>query len=639
MKTARQTNAHPVARPGVTLTEVLIALLILSIGVLSVFSLYPISLLRSIKASQSTNATIAAANAVERLRTDEKLLNGSPFWRPNAFYVPGDVISVPPVRGGALSPTPLKYVAVGPATGGTSGSEPPPFGLETVTQDYLLADPPTGDAVPATMPPMLALGGVLWRRALDAADGNPYPSTASGYPADATYGGIADGRSLSSAVYAVDPRGWMSLHAVAGATPNGRAVRDSYGTAPRFEAGMRTLLAPAGLAWGGRNLSQWGNPATTINSAYAGRFYDTPPVVFPAGEPTAAQMRAVATANESRQDAYETFFEAWEPLAGAGTIPGPGEFLVDADGNFSAFGLPLGINVGDLSGLIASFTAQGVGDGVRLQVRSRATGRSVDVPLAAGNVDGANNALVGLPLIRATDLGAVTATADVLPIEVRVSTRGEQYSYLYTVRRPQADVPYAEGDVVVFFRRSVTAPAETGFAASFGNNPFVTDDDRYVFDGTNWNLNPAYDPVLAGTNARRAWVAGSRDVDADGVAEADAEVEIGRYVFDSVGGHWYRIDAVLGSTADATGGVPGAVIYALELDRAVEEVTPAALRIDTGGAVAPPNAVNQIGNGAATVVGLAYPQAVVPRGVVAVVPFNTGRDGDAADADFGGGSF
>lgn len=53
------TTVHPA---GATLTEVLMSLLIMSIGIVSVFTLYPISILQSIRATQLTNARLLEDN-------------------------------------------------------------------------------------------------------------------------------------------------------------------------------------------------------------------------------------------------------------------------------------------------------------------------------------------------------------------------------------------------------------------------------------------------------------------------------------------------------------------------------------------------------------------------------------------------
>lgn len=64
--------AEPTGPPGVTLTEVLMSLMIMSIGVSAVAVLFPISVLRSVQATQMTNAAILKLNteALVRMRPD-----------------------------------------------------------------------------------------------------------------------------------------------------------------------------------------------------------------------------------------------------------------------------------------------------------------------------------------------------------------------------------------------------------------------------------------------------------------------------------------------------------------------------------------------------------------------------------------
>ena len=57
------TGAPSARRTGATLSEVLIALLIMSIGVISVATLFPLSVLRSVNATQLTHATLLKQNA------------------------------------------------------------------------------------------------------------------------------------------------------------------------------------------------------------------------------------------------------------------------------------------------------------------------------------------------------------------------------------------------------------------------------------------------------------------------------------------------------------------------------------------------------------------------------------------------
>jgi type II secretory pathway pseudopilin PulG len=65
---------HPA---GVTMSEVLISMLIMSIGVIGLATLFPISVLRSIQASQLTNASLLSKNALARLQFDKSLLNNT----------------------------------------------------------------------------------------------------------------------------------------------------------------------------------------------------------------------------------------------------------------------------------------------------------------------------------------------------------------------------------------------------------------------------------------------------------------------------------------------------------------------------------------------------------------------------------
>lgn len=63
-----------IPRSGVTLSEVLISILIMGIGVVSLMTLFPISVLRTIQASQLTNATILRLNAEELIQLYPRLV-------------------------------------------------------------------------------------------------------------------------------------------------------------------------------------------------------------------------------------------------------------------------------------------------------------------------------------------------------------------------------------------------------------------------------------------------------------------------------------------------------------------------------------------------------------------------------------
>ena len=61
-------------RSGVTLTEVLMSLMIMSIGISAVAVLFPISVLRSVQATQLTNAAILKRNAQALLDMRQELV-------------------------------------------------------------------------------------------------------------------------------------------------------------------------------------------------------------------------------------------------------------------------------------------------------------------------------------------------------------------------------------------------------------------------------------------------------------------------------------------------------------------------------------------------------------------------------------
>lgn len=115
------------SRHGATLTEVLMAILIMSIGIVSVCSLFPISIISSIRATQLTNGRILRDNVNELVRTYPNLVappvipgigNWRGEWQPNTSYAPGDYV-IPRLNKRALFPDPyfaLKRVASGQTT-------------------------------------------------------------------------------------------------------------------------------------------------------------------------------------------------------------------------------------------------------------------------------------------------------------------------------------------------------------------------------------------------------------------------------------------------------------------------------------------------------------------------------------------
>jgi len=61
-------------RPGVTLTEVLVSMMIMAVGILMVMSLFPVAALRTLQATQLTNATILRYNVESLIAQDPSLV-------------------------------------------------------------------------------------------------------------------------------------------------------------------------------------------------------------------------------------------------------------------------------------------------------------------------------------------------------------------------------------------------------------------------------------------------------------------------------------------------------------------------------------------------------------------------------------
>jgi len=76
----------PGHRRGATLVEVLMALLIMAIGVTSVFTLFPLAILKAIKAHQLTDAKLYESAIKDTLLTHPQLWTGAPEWSENTNY-------------------------------------------------------------------------------------------------------------------------------------------------------------------------------------------------------------------------------------------------------------------------------------------------------------------------------------------------------------------------------------------------------------------------------------------------------------------------------------------------------------------------------------------------------------------------
>lgn len=111
-------------RRGTTLSEVLVSTLVMSIGVVALATLFPISVLRSIQASQLTNAAVLRYNAESQLRTVPEIINIGTEWQPSTMYQVNDTV-VPSATTRARFPVSAVYVCTAVAGGGMSGATEP----------------------------------------------------------------------------------------------------------------------------------------------------------------------------------------------------------------------------------------------------------------------------------------------------------------------------------------------------------------------------------------------------------------------------------------------------------------------------------------------------------------------------------
>ncbi len=124
-------------RTGATLVEVLMALLIMAVGVTSVFTLFPLSILKAIQANHLTNAKLYEGAIKDTLLTHPQLWTGAPEWRENTLYgtqadtaQTQDLWVTPKSSGRLLPDTNQLFYCIG-ATPGFSGTRGPQFQIRT----------------------------------------------------------------------------------------------------------------------------------------------------------------------------------------------------------------------------------------------------------------------------------------------------------------------------------------------------------------------------------------------------------------------------------------------------------------------------------------------------------------------------
>ncbi len=79
-------------RHGVTITEVLVSLAVMSIGVVAVATLFPLSVLRTVQATQLTNAAQLKYNFEGMTGARPEIFAGSEAWQAGKRYAVGDIV-------------------------------------------------------------------------------------------------------------------------------------------------------------------------------------------------------------------------------------------------------------------------------------------------------------------------------------------------------------------------------------------------------------------------------------------------------------------------------------------------------------------------------------------------------------------
>ena len=145
------------ARFGATLTEVLMAIFIMSIGVVSVITLFPLAILRAVHATQLTNSKVLEENVKEFIYANQWILRGSPV---DTRLDPGNATDVQFQTACVIDPLgkPIlqSYAAAyGRQFGNTGGGSVPTWAIRRISPFAQLTLPPGWTA---TAPSYMATG-------------------------------------------------------------------------------------------------------------------------------------------------------------------------------------------------------------------------------------------------------------------------------------------------------------------------------------------------------------------------------------------------------------------------------------------------------------------------------------------------
>ena len=192
-----KSRSEKAIRTGATLVEVLMALLIMAVGVTSVFTLFPLAIMKAVKANQLTNAKLFEGSITDQLMSHSQLWTGAPEWSPSTAY--GQLSDAfltsrcvaPRAEGRLLPSTNQMFYYDGSLGQVRSGSHEPAF---VIKKTWTTATSPGGyQNVGAAGYSTTSDGGISW---------NSYRHSPSLLP-----------NKSSWTTYVVDPLGWYRFGA------------------------------------------------------------------------------------------------------------------------------------------------------------------------------------------------------------------------------------------------------------------------------------------------------------------------------------------------------------------------------------------------------------------------------------------
>ena len=579
-------------RAGATLTEVLMSLLIMSVGVLSVMSLFPISLLRTIQAAATTNASLLTGNATEELLARSELLDGVPYWQPGQRYQPGALVTPLPPPGQTNSGTNRIFlVPAAYADGSLVANVGPTIVQPQVQPDWnrlrfnplipnsdvlAIGSPLNANAVFPEAP--FGTGGAVsyvdypWREIFPETAGTPasfgrvaaaIETYVSPTTSVATPGGTVPAASIPEAyanrttVYVVDPLGWVQRRIedeeAAAAAGNPPTYTTDFGFGPTYN------FATGGATYAGGPDGYGGLARFDAGLRIA-------PLTFPATGPpipavlndslTRTQRLGLANNLVGLPDSYDEIGRI-EQITGV-------TYSVDPATGFGYMTLALPPAFVSANDLVDFAADTGVTGGGRLVINSPDGTRSFALPIEAPGGAAAIDVNARTITVRGSVgvAGGLASSDFPRPSAGFVDTDGNgeigineigvvsiqnyqpQFTFLVVVRKDARG--NALRSVVVFFNRSLDPADERPTRASFGGG-FDADDSGTLDTG---------EPALGDDEVLVQW---------NGGGETKPLLQVGNWFLDADEGFFYQIKEIVEEPALGGTGIPNSAL--LRVDR------------------------------------------------------------------------